>query len=191
METLGITAPQQLDIFKTVASVLHFGNVKFEVETKATGDDGSKVTNMPQLGLASELLGLDLEMMDRALTYRNIGTRSITLVAYNLSQAQQARDAMTKAIYSALFDWLMKKINRALGGGTGHGVPQATPSEMIIGVLDIFGFESFESNSFEQLCINFCNGKLFHYFYYPYLTSQGSTCLSIAGWHVPEHKQSA
>lgn len=159
METLGIGAAQQLDIFKTVASVLHFGNVKFEAEAKATGDDGSKITNMPQLGLASELLGLDPAMMDRALTYRNIGTRSITLVAYNLSQAQQARDAMTKAIYSALFDWLMKKINRALGGGTGHGVPQATPSEMIIGVLDIFGFESFESNSFEQLCINFCNGK--------------------------------
>lgn len=141
MGTLGISSGDQIEIFKTVAAVLHFGNVKFEIEVKVNGDDGSRVSNPPQLALAAALVGLDCELITRALTWRNIGTRSVTMVAYSLTQAQQARDAMSKAVYSALFDWLMKKINRALGGGGGNGIPQATSGETIIGVLDIFGFE--------------------------------------------------
>lgn len=152
METLGINADEQMQVFKTVAAVLHLGNIQFNVELKKDSDDGSSVANMDTLQLVSSLLELDTETMGRALTSRNVGSRSIIIKGYTIKEAAAARDALAKAIYSALFDWLMKRINVALSGGQ----DLRSSNKSIIGVLDIFGFESFVTNSFEQLCINYC-----------------------------------
>ena len=81
------------------------------------------------------------------------------LVAYSVEKAQEARDALVKALYGNLFQAIIDEINVSL-----QKSQTAAGHANIIGVLDIFGFESFEKNSFEQLCINFCNEKLqFHF----------------------------
>ena len=145
------------DVFKVVAGVLYFGNVKFKVEKKDTGDDGSSVANPSDLAHAASLWGVDPTLTSRFLTNRTMGTRSVILVAYNVQQAQDARDAMTKRVYAELFQKMVDKINIELSSS-------GAARHKFIGVLDIFGFESFEVNSFEQLCINFCNEKLqFHF----------------------------
>jgi myosin heavy subunit len=109
------------------------------------------------LAHASTLWGCDPSMMEKFLTNRHIGTRSIILVAYNIHQAQDARDAMVKRVYAEMFQFLVDHINGQLSAS-------GLQRHKFIGVLDIFGFESFEVNSFEQLCINFCNEKLqFHF----------------------------
>ena len=102
--------------------------------------------------------GCDPEMIQKFLTHRHIGTKAdIVLVSYNISQAVDARDAMVKKVYTELFQYLVDKINKELSSS---GISR----HKFIGVLDIFGFESFAVNSFEQLCINFCNEKLqFHF----------------------------
>jgi len=160
MDTLNITEEEQMQVFKTIATVLHLGNLNLEVEVKPGHDDGSKIANTDVLEFVASLMQLDCETLKRALTSRNIGSRSVVVKAYTVKEAAAARDALAKAIYSALFDWLMKKINYALAGAK----ELVTSGKSIIGVLDIFGFESFVSNSFEQLCINYCNEKLqFHF----------------------------
>jgi myosin heavy subunit len=157
MNILKFAPDVQLEVFRIVAGVLHFGNLKFKVEKRSTEEDASSVANPEVLAHASSLWGCDSTMMERFLTHRHIGTRSIILVAYNVHQAQDARDAMVKRVYAEMFQFLVDKINKelSLSGLQRH---------KFIGVLDIFGFESFEVNSFEQLCINFCNEKLqFHF----------------------------
>jgi myosin heavy subunit len=95
--------------------------------------------------------------VEKFLCSRYIGTVERILVSYNLTQAQDARDAMVKRVYAELFQLVVDKINFELGAT--HMARQR-----FIGVLDIFGFESFMVNSFEQLCINYCNEKLqFHF----------------------------
>lgn len=167
----------QHEVFKIVAGVLHFGNVKFKVEKRSNEEDGSSVVNPEVLAHASAMWGCDAEMMEKFLTNRHIGTRSVILVAYNVSQAQDARDAMVKRVYSELFQYLVDQINIELS----HS---GLPRHKFIGVLDIFGFESFQVNSFEQLCINFCNEKLqFHFNEHIFKMEQA--LYSSEGIHIP------
>jgi myosin heavy subunit len=159
MDTLNITEEEQMNVFRTVAAVLHSGNLKFDKVENSTSEDGSKIANDECTQIVAKLLSVDEDVLNTVLTSKRMGTRSVVIVPYTKSQAMQARDAMTKAVYSKLFDWLMSKINLTLSGGKEHD-----KSHKMIGVLDIFGFESFEHNSFEQLCINYCNEKLqFHF----------------------------
>jgi myosin heavy subunit len=113
----------------------------------------------PVMNLAANLLAIDVATLKTNLISKNIGNRSTLMVAYSVEKAQEARDALVKAIYGNLFQEIINQINKSLeASATAAGVAN------IIGVLDIFGFESFEKNSFEQLCINFCNEKLqFHF----------------------------
>jgi myosin heavy subunit len=144
-------------ILRIVAGVLHFGNVKFSAEKRANEEDAAVISNREAVEFASKLWGVDPVFASRSLLAKNIGTKSIVMVRYNHAQANDARDAMIKRVYAELFQFVVNKINGALSEG------QKKRSNFI-GVLDIFGFESFVTNSFEQLCINFCNEKLqFHF----------------------------
>lgn len=157
MNVLRFSATDQYEIWKIVAGVLHFGNVKFGVVKNANSEDSSKIENLDVIQRASNLWGVDPANMEKFLTAKNIGTREVVLVTYNVSQATDARDAMVKRVYAELFQIIVNKINAELSAGQ-------KPRHKFIGVLDIFGFESFEVNSFEQLCINFCNEKLQYHF---------------------------
>ncbi|GMH53857.1 hypothetical protein TrRE_jg1604 [Triparma retinervis] len=156
MDALHFTEEEKLSTWKIVASVLKLGNVKFDVDVKGTADDGAKISNFDVLESAATLIGCDAKALEKALCFRNVGNRSVILVSYSVKEAETMRDALVKTIYGEVFQWLINRINTTID------TPVDSPT--IIGVLDIFGFECFVRNSFEQMCINYCNEKLqFHF----------------------------
>ncbi|KAJ7402784.1 hypothetical protein BTVI_83335 [Pitangus sulphuratus] len=147
---LGLKGDFQMDVFKMLAAILHLGNV----EIAAAGDERSSISMEDKhLNIFCELLGLNCDKMSRWLCHRKIITTSETVVKpMTRAQAVNARDALAKKIYSHLFDFIVERINQALQfSGKQH---------TFIGVLDIYGFETFDVNSFEQFCINYANEKL-------------------------------
>jgi len=170
LTTLGITVDEQNAILRVLASILHTGNLQFQ--NKSELEEGAAVSNVVDLEEVVRLLRVDHELLQDGLTSKNIGTRSVILIPFTLEQAADARDAFAKATYGKLFDWLIKKINVSLAQNIG-GSFESVKDQKLIGVLDIFGFESFETNSFEQLCINYCNEKLqFHFNNYIFTLEQ-------------------
>ena len=164
MDVLNMSAAEKEQTFRLVAAVLHMGNVDFDKDPKGQEETDSKVKNPEQIAIAAELFMVDVALLTKALCYRKIsrpGAKSVTYARQSILRAKDGRDAMSKALYGRLFDFLIRKINVALMKGIGAGSKEQLCT---IGVLDIFGFESFATNSFEQLCINFCNEKLqFHF----------------------------
>ena len=149
--------PDQVDfITSTTAGLLFLGNLKFADQTfGGTADKGSKVTTTSDLNQAAKLLGVAPDVLSKAVTNRTIVVgMTRTVIPLSKEAAADAKDAIAKAIYGRLFDWLVKRINKATEGKRGK----------FVGVLDIFGFEIFETNSFEQLCINYANEKLQQHF---------------------------
>ncbi|CAI8493100.1 unnamed protein product [Hanseniaspora opuntiae] len=149
---VGIDEEKQHKIFQTLAALLHIGNI----EITKTRNDASLSSEEPNLQIACKLLGLDPLMFAKWICKKQITTRSEKIIS-NLSfeQAIVARDSVAKFIYSALFDWLVENINITLcNPEIEHKVKN------FIGVLDIYGFEHFKKNSFEQFCINYANEKL-------------------------------
>ena len=148
---------EQIDfVTRTVAGILFLGNLKFKAKKlQGTSDKGSQVTLGHDLDQAAGLLGVETADLAKAITNRTIvvGIKR-TVIPLSKSAAADAKDAIAKAIYGRLFDWLVKRINKATEG----------PHGKFVGVLDIFGFEIFETNSFEQLCINYANEKLQQHF---------------------------
>uniref|UniRef100_A0A8B9TCK9 Myosin VC n=1 Tax=Anas platyrhynchos TaxID=8839 RepID=A0A8B9TCK9_ANAPL len=147
---LGLKEDFQMDIFKTLAAILHLGNV----EITAVGDERSSISpEDSHLNIFCELLDLNFDKMTQWLCHRKIITTSETVIKpMTKAQAVNARDALAKKIYSHLFDFIVERINQAL---------QFTGKQhTFIGVLDIYGFETFDVNSFEQFCINYANEKL-------------------------------
>jgi myosin heavy subunit len=150
MGVCGFSADQQRQAMRLTAALLHLGNVEF----RALPNDSSEVAPGPSLGIAAKLLELDEVALRHALCNRRLKTREGDIqVSLKKEQAQDTRDAFAKAIYGKLFDWLVSRINDSIRPAEGSKLP-------FIGVLDIFGFEVFKHNSFEQFCINFCNEKL-------------------------------
>ncbi|XP_066312429.1 myosin-17-like isoform X3 [Miscanthus floridulus] len=157
MDTVGITDQEQEAIFRVVAAVLHLGNINFakgrEVDSSIIKDDKSRF----HLNTAGELLMCDCEKLENALINREINTpEGVITTTVGPNSATISRDGLAKQIYSRLFDWLVNRINASIG--------QDPDSNKLIGVLDIYGFETFKTNSFEQLCINFTNEKLQQHF---------------------------
>ncbi|CCH42118.1 Myosin-2 [Wickerhamomyces ciferrii] len=152
LSLIGINKDKQFAIFQILAALLHIGNI----EIKATRNNSSLSSDEPNLIKASELLGIDAYNFAKWITKKQITTRSEKIVSdLNHPQALVARDSVAKYIYSALFDWLVSYINTDLCN------PEvAKDIKTFIGVLDIYGFEHFEKNSFEQFCINYANEKL-------------------------------
>jgi myosin heavy subunit len=150
LNTIGIHEQTQADIFRLLAALLHLGNIEIGGRNDATlaEDEASLVK-------ATELLGLDKAEFRKWIVRKQIVTRSEKIVS-NLSptQAQVVRDSVAKYIYANLFDWLVSVINDSLS------CPNLDQVKSFIGVLDIYGFEHFKKNSFEQFCINYANEKL-------------------------------
>uniref|UniRef100_A0A8C3EM37 Myosin IH n=1 Tax=Corvus moneduloides TaxID=1196302 RepID=A0A8C3EM37_CORMO len=137
-------------LFGIVASVLHLGNIQFEEDSNghAIIRDGT------QIKWISKLLGAHLSILQEALTHRKIEARSEEVLSpLNVDLAFYARDAVAKAIYGRTFTWLVNKINGSLAN-------KDSTQKTVIGLLDIYGFEVLDTNSFEQFCINYCNEKL-------------------------------
>ncbi|KAL7113060.1 hypothetical protein ACP275_04G039700 [Erythranthe tilingii] len=157
MDIVGISQKEQDAIFRVVASVLHLGNVEFakgkEIDSSVLKNDKSKF----HLQTVAELLMCDLTALEDALLKRVMVTpEEVIKRSLDPDGATVSRDGLAKTIYSRLFDWLVDKINNSIG--------QDPTSKCLIGVLDIYGFESFKTNSFEQFCINFTNEKLQQHF---------------------------
>jgi myosin-1 len=149
MDSLNFDKDAQRSVWKILAAILHLGNV----ELKDKGKGQSEVSNKAELAKVAKVLAIDVEVLEKALcshVIQTIGQR--TEVFLDAKGASFARDSFAKALYDKVFDWVVAHINTSIQC---KGRP-----EMVIGVLDIYGFEIFEKNSFEQFCINFCNEKL-------------------------------
>lgn len=156
-DTVGFSGIEQEDILNTLCAILHVGNVQFN----DNGNDSVSVKNKAAVQKAAELLQVDAGALERALITKtsSAGTEKITK-SYKIAEAIEARDAMSKAIYAKMFVGIVAKTNELLLEAA-VGITQQGTS---IGILDIFGFENFKRNSFEQLCINVANENLQHYF---------------------------
>ncbi|XP_023619097.1 unconventional myosin-IXb isoform X7 [Myotis lucifugus] len=168
MEMVGFLPATKKQIFSVLSAILYLGNVTYK--KRATGrDEGLEVGPPKVLDTLSQLLKVKREILVEVLTKRKTVTANDKLILpYSLSeqwkkylQAITARDSMAKSLYSALFDWIVLRINHAL---LNKKDMEESVSCLSIGVLDIFGFEDFERNSFEQFCINYANEQLQYYF---------------------------
>ncbi|XP_014602153.1 PREDICTED: unconventional myosin-IXb-like isoform X2 [Polistes canadensis] len=164
MEMVGFTPEKQKRLFAVLSAVLLLGNVEFQPrKSYHHHDEAVGVKNPEVVALISELLRVKQETLLAALTAKRARASGETLVInYRLPEAIAARDAMAKCLYGALFDWIVLQVNHALLSKKDTLRDHQGNS---IGVLDIFGFEDFKTcNSFEQLCINYANEQLQHYF---------------------------
>ncbi|ODV89218.1 hypothetical protein CANCADRAFT_3849 [Tortispora caseinolytica NRRL Y-17796] len=152
LATVGIDDEIFHEILKLLAGILHLGNVQIS----AVRNKAHLPSDEPNLVKACELLGLDPVQFAKWCTKKQITTRGEKIQS-DLSQAQAivARDSVAKYIYSTLFDWLVMRMNSSLVSEEAKA-----KAENFIGVLDIYGFEHFKRNSFEQFCINYANEKL-------------------------------
>jgi myosin-5 len=152
LTTIGVPPPTQSQIFRLLGALLHIGDIKIT----ATRTDSALDPAEPSLVKACELLGIDAANFAKWIVKKQLITRGEKIVS-NLTQQQATvvRDSVAKFIYSSLFDWLVERTNESLA--TEEVLASATS---FIGVLDIYGFEHFAKNSFEQFCINYANEKL-------------------------------
>ncbi|XP_014892239.1 unconventional myosin-Ib isoform X2 [Poecilia latipinna] len=154
MQIVGFMEDEMQSVLELVAAVLKLGNIEFKPESRCNGMDESRIKDKNDLKEMCELLGTEQSVLERAFSYRTVEAKmekvSTTL---NVAQAYYARDALAKNLYSRLFSWLVTRINESIKA-------QAKTRHKVMGVLDIYGFEIFEDNSFEQFIINYCNEKL-------------------------------
>ncbi|KFM11331.1 Unconventional myosin-Vb, partial [Aptenodytes forsteri] len=147
---LGVPEANQLELFSILAAILHLGNIVVR------GRDRRSVPLQPAdeaLGLFCTLLGVEASQVMRWLCHRKLVTAGETyLKPLSRQQALNSQDALAKHMYGQVFRWIVSRVNRALRSLEGHHTS--------IGILDIYGFEMFEQNSFEQFCINYANEKL-------------------------------
>ncbi|KAF9623991.1 hypothetical protein IFM89_007689 [Coptis chinensis] len=155
LDIVHISKEDQDSVFAMLAAVLWLGNISFTVidnenHVEAVSDEG--------LDNVSKLIGCDVVALKLALSTRKMRVGNDNIVQkLTLSQAIDARDALAKSLYACLFEWLVEQINLSLEVGkrrTGRS----------ISILDIYGFESFDRNSFEQFCINYANERLQQHF---------------------------
>lgn len=155
MKVVGVNDQEQLEVLRIVSAVLHIGNIAFTEENNFAAVSGKDYLEFPAF-----LLGLTNADIESKLTGRKMeskwGTQKEEIdMKLNVEQANYTRDAWVKAIYARLFDYLVRKVNDAMNVTT-----KSSSDNFSIGILDIYGFEIFNNNGFEQFCINFVNEKL-------------------------------
>ncbi|KAM4846696.1 unconventional myosin-VIIa isoform 2-T2 [Thomomys bottae] len=161
MKVLLFTDTENWEIMKLLAAILHMGNLQYEART-FENLDACEVLFSPSLATAASLLEVNPPDLMSCLTSRTLITRGETVsTPLSREQALDVRDAFVKGIYGRLFVWIVDKINAAIYKPPSQEMKNCRRS---IGLLDIFGFENFAVNSFEQLCINFANEHLQQFF---------------------------
>eukprot|EP00977_Amphora_coffeiformis_P007254 scaffold1573_cov173-Amphora_coffeaeformis.AAC.11 len=171
LRRLGVGQEERSTLFAMTAAVLHLGNIQFETKTDENDNDAAAVTeaSRPSLQKACELLGVEEAAVEEAILTKRLVVNGKTIKkSQSVGLAADKRDALAKMTYSNLFLWLVQCINETLQQNT---VATAKDQQVaaghqigFIGVLDIYGFECFETNGFEQLLINYCNEKLQRHF---------------------------
>ncbi|XP_047446077.1 unconventional myosin-IXb isoform X2 [Mugil cephalus] len=158
MEMVGFLASTKKHIFSMLSAILLLGNVTFTLSEKTQvleAGPGEVLTTL------SDLLKVKKELLVVTLTKRRLVTPNAVAVSqYTLQEATTMRDSMAKSLYGALFDWIILHINHAM---LNRRDMEESVSCLSIGVLDMFGFEDLQTNSFEQLCINYANEMLQRY----------------------------
>ncbi|XP_028291759.1 unconventional myosin-X isoform X2 [Gouania willdenowi] len=150
LKVMEFTEEEIRDVFKLLSAVLQMGNVEFMTA------GGAQITSKGVVGNVSELLGLDCFQLSEVLTQRSMILRGEEICSpLTVEQALDSRDSVAMALYSQCFSWIIMRINQKIKGKDNF---------KSIGILDIFGFENFEVNRFEQFNINYANEKLQEYF---------------------------
>ncbi|XP_077581041.1 unconventional myosin-X [Stigmatopora nigra] len=150
MRTMHFTEAHVDEILRLLAGILHAGNICFMTA------GGAQITSKPALKRTAELLGLDPDRLAEVLTHRSMILRGEEIsTPLTVEQAVDSRDSMAMALYSQSFNWIIRKLNARIRGKDDF---------KSISILDIFGFENFEVNHFEQFNINYANEKLQEYF---------------------------
>uniref|UniRef100_A0A8C4R0H0 Myosin motor domain-containing protein n=1 Tax=Eptatretus burgeri TaxID=7764 RepID=A0A8C4R0H0_EPTBU len=155
MEVLSFSSEEQMSIFKVLSSILQLGNVCFS-SYESDGQSVASVVSSREIDTVADLLQVSPEGIEKAITFKVMETmREKIFSPLSVEVAIDARDAISKVLYSVLFNWLIDRINCQVAP---H--PEATS----VAILDIYGFEDLTMNSFEQLCINYANEYLQFFF---------------------------
>ncbi|KAI4538021.1 hypothetical protein MG293_011424 [Ovis ammon polii] len=185
-KVIGFTMEQLGSIYSILAAILNVGNIEFSSVATEHQIDKSHISNhaalenfgcsvsqfglgramlynsLPPTSQAASLLCIQVDELQEALTSHCVVTRGETIIRPNtVEKATDVRDAMAKTLYGRLFSWIVNRINSLLKH---EASPSGNGDELSIGILDIFGFENFKKNSFEQLCINIANEQIQFYF---------------------------
>ncbi|XP_059720449.1 myosin-3-like [Haemorhous mexicanus] len=154
IDTLGFSPDERTGIYKLTGAILHYGNMKFKQKPR---EEQAEPDGTEEADKAAYLMGLNSADLLKALCYPRVKVgNEYVLKGQTVDQVHQAVNAIAKSVYEKLFLWMVVRINQQLD--------TKLPRQHFIGVLDIAGFEIFEFNSFEQLCINFTNEKLQQFF---------------------------
>ncbi|XP_067095095.1 myosin-7B-like [Osmerus mordax] len=154
MDTLGFTPEEKYGCYKIVGAIMHFGNMKFK---KRQREDQAEADGTESADKASYLMGINPADLIKGLLHPRVKVGNEYIIkGQTVEQVNYSVGALAKATYDRMFKWMVGRINKSLY--------TALPRQYFIGVLDIAGFEIFEFNNFEQLCINFTNEKLQQYF---------------------------
>ncbi|KAH0629552.1 hypothetical protein JD844_011704 [Phrynosoma platyrhinos] len=154
IDILGFTAEEKVGIYKLTGAVLHYGNMKFKQKPR---EEQAEPDGTEEADKTAYLMGLNSSDLLKALCFPRVkvGNEYVTK-GQTVDQVHHAVNALSKSVYEKLFFWMVARINQQLD--------TKLPRQHFIGVLDIAGFEIFEYNSLEQLCINFTNEKLQQFF---------------------------
>ncbi|XP_023978049.1 myosin-IIIb [Physeter macrocephalus] len=159
---IGFTDKEVHSVYRILAGILNIGNIEFAAISSQHQTDKSEVPNAEALENAASVLCISPEELQEALTSHCVVTRGETIIRANtVDRASDVRDAMSKALYGRLFSWIVNRINTLLQPDKNL---RTSDDGMNVGILDIFGFENFQRNSFEQLCINIANEQIQYYF---------------------------
>ncbi|MBZ3881329.1 Myosin-7 [Sciurus carolinensis] len=153
-DVLGFTPEEKNSIYKLTGAIMHFGNMKFKQKQR---EEQAEPDGTEEADKSAYLMGLNSADLLKGLCHPRVkvGNEYVTK-GQNVQQVIYATGALAKAVYEKMFNWMVTRINATL--------ETKQPRQYFIGVLDIAGFEIFDFNSFEQLCINFTNEKLQQFF---------------------------
>ncbi|XP_073519453.1 unconventional myosin-Ia isoform X2 [Phyllobates terribilis] len=154
MKIIGFSDSEVISILQIVAVVLKLGNIEIKGQFQANGMASCYIPDAKEIREICSLIGLDAATLENAFSVRTVEAKQEKVVTtLNVAQATYAKDALAKNMYDRLFSWLVQRINESIKVSEFQG-------KKVMGVLDIYGFEVLEENSFEQFIINYCNEKL-------------------------------